>query len=275
MRSEPMTNVITEANWKFHWRLTESAGVMIYLADFRGKRVLWEGSLPYVTIDHQHEALEGHPSQDAMLLENHGPWWVPLGRRNISGDVRIERFRGGVELSADFAAGPYHYTQFWRFHDDGRMCPWLQIHGAGLHDQHTYHPHWRFDFDIDGARNDAFERFENGRWLRVETEGWFPYGGESDEHGNVWRQVDFGTGACVNLRPHIWDDAEVFAIRYHDGEWAPFSPRSSAGAQPYPAAYVGDEKLDGDDVTLWYVAHVHYDQSFPHTAGPWIKVEGL
>jgi hypothetical protein len=28
-------------------------------------------------------------------------------------------------------------------------------------------------------------------------------------------------------------------------------------------------------VTLWYVAHVHYDQSFPYTAGPWIKLEGF
>ena len=31
----PMSNVIDEANWKFHWRLTESAGIMIYLADYR------------------------------------------------------------------------------------------------------------------------------------------------------------------------------------------------------------------------------------------------
>jgi hypothetical protein len=267
-----MNNKISEANWTFHWRLTESAGVMVFLADYRGKRVLWEGSLPYVTIDHQRGDIS---EQSESLVENHGPWWVPLGSRNISGPVRVQSFRGGVELSADFAAGPYHYTQYWRFHDDGRMCPWLTLHGPGLHAQHTYHPHWRFDFDIDGARNDAFERFEDGRWLRVDREGWFPAGGEADENGAVWRQVDFGSGACINIRPHIWDDAEVFAIRYHDGEWAPFSPRSEAGSQPYPAAYVGDEPLDGDDVTLWYVAHVHYDHSFPYTAGPWIKVEGL
>ncbi|MBW8837704.1 MAG: hypothetical protein JF605_22400, partial [Burkholderia sp.] len=91
----------------------------------------------------------------------------------------------------------------------------------------------------------------------------------------VWRQVDFGSGASINIRPHAWDDAEMFAIRYHDGEWAPFSPRAGAGTQPFPAAYVGDEALDGEDVTLWYVAHVHFDQSFPYTAGPWIRVEGL
>ena len=43
----------------------------------------------------------------------------------------------------------------------------------------------------------------------------------------------------------------------------------------FPAAYVGDESLDGDDLTLWYVAHVHFDQSFPYTAGPWIKLDGF
>jgi hypothetical protein len=91
----------------------------------------------------------------------------------------------------------------------------------------------------------------------------------------VWRQIDFGSGASINIRPHTWDDAEMFAIRYHDGEWAPYSPRSAAGAATFPAAYVGDEPLDGDDVTLWYVAHVHFSQSFPYTAGPWIKIAGF
>jgi hypothetical protein len=270
-----MSNVIEEANWKFHWRLTESAGIMVFLADYKGRRVLWEGSMPYVTIDHQRQSLD--VEQDAG--EIHGPWWVPLGTRTLQGPVRVQSFRGGIELSAAFEAGPYHYTQLWRFHDDGRMCPWLTIYGPGVHDQHTYHPHWRFDFDLDGARDDAFERFEESRWQRVETEGWFPYGGEADTGGEVWRQIDFGSGAAINIRPHSWDDAEVFAIRYHDGEWAPFSPRSgsssSTQAATYPAAYVGDEPLDGDDVTLWYVAHVHFDQSFPYTAGPWIRVEGL
>jgi hypothetical protein len=286
-----MSNVIDEANWKFHWRLTESAGIMVYLADYKGRRVLWEGSLPYVTVDHQRETLDLEHDPG----EIHGPWWVPLGTRTLQGPVRVQTFRGGVELSASFAAGPYQYTQLWRFHDDGRMCPWLTIFGPGIHDQHTYHPHFRFDFDLDGARDDAFERFEEGRWQRVDREGWFPYSGEADESGNVWRQIDFGSGAAINLRPHSWDDAEVFAIRYHDGEWPPFTPRSAvtaagagteatserglsslaAGPQPFPAAYVGDEELDGEDVTLWYVAHVHFDQSFPYTAGPWIRVAGL
>jgi len=265
-----MSNVIQEANWKFHWRLTESAGIMVYLADYKGRRVLWEGSLPYVTVDHQHQTLDVDDPG-----EPHGPWWFPLGTRSLQGPVRVQSFRGGVELSASFETGPYLYTQLWRFHDDGRMGPWLTIYGPGVHDQHTYHPHWRFDFYLDGARDDLFERFEDGKWQRVTREGWFPYSGEADESGTVWRQVDAMTNASINVRPHSWDDAELFAIRYHDGEWAPFTPRAGQGAATFPSAYVGDEALDGDDVTLWYVAHVHFDQSFPYTAGPWVEIKGF
>lgn len=287
-----MNNVIEQAGWRVHWRLTESSGVMVYLVDYRGRRLMWEGSLPYVTINHQRQTelaetesvdiaatAEGEASAEALIaaeaVVNHGPFWVPLGARTIVGEVQVDRFRGGFEIVAEFLAGPYRYTQLWRFHENGRMEPWLTIHGSGIHGAHTYHPHWRFDFDINGADNDALERFEDGRWSRVIEEGWFPFMGESDLEGHVWRQIDFGSGAAVSIRPHLNEDAELFAIRYHEGEWAPFSPRNEQGAQSFPAAYIGTEPLEGQDVMLWYVAHVHYDTSFPFTAGPWIRVTGM
>jgi len=261
-----VSNAIEQSGWSVHWRMTESAGLMIYLAGFRGRRVLWEGSLPYVTIDHQREVL----SVDQDHGEAHGPMWTPLGGHNLAGAIRKSDFRGGFELAADFVSGPFRYTQLWRFLDDGRIAPWLTIHGPGIHDNHTYHPHWRFDFDIDGADDDALEHFEDGRWARVGEEGWLPFTGDADIDGNVWRQIDFATGAEVCIRPHSWEDAELFAVKYNEGEWPPFSPRSDAGSHPFPAGYAGDESIDGEDVTLWYVAHVPYDAAFPFTAGPWI-----
>ena len=87
-----MSNVIEDANWKFHWRLTESAGIMIYLAEYRGRRVLWEASLPYVTVDHQRDVLEVQSDG----AETRGPWWVPLGTRTLAGNVRVQPFRGGI-----------------------------------------------------------------------------------------------------------------------------------------------------------------------------------
>ena len=262
-----MNSAIVENNWKVHWRVSESAGLLIYLADYKGKRVLWEGSLPYVTIDHQ--------KQDFDLEEeggdSHGPFWMPIGRRSLVGHPRINHFRGGFELVADFETGPYRYTQMWRFHEDGRLAPLLTIYGHGIHNGHTYHPHWRFDFDLDGEDHDGVEHFDGTRWQRMAEEGWYPVGHAADEDGSVWRQVDFGSGAQVAIRPHSWEDAELFALRYQDGEWAPYTPKSNMGSELYPAAYVDDQPLDGHDVALWYVAHVHYDAAFPFTAGPWIR----
>lgn len=266
-----MSNVIEQDNWKVHWRMSESAGLVVYLADYKGHRVLWEGSLPYVTIDHQTDI----DLAEETAIGPHGPFWVPLGVRTQASDVRAVSFRGGFEIGVDYAAGPYRYTQLWRFHRDGRMAPWLTLYGTGVNDSHTYHPHWRFDFDVDGALDDALEKFEDGRWARVPEEGWFPYTGEADDAGHAWRQIDFGSGGQVSIRPHHWEDAELFAVRYHHGEWPPTSPHAQGGGQAFPAAYVGNEPLDGHDVTLWYVAHVHYDESFPFTAGPWVRVEGL
>jgi hypothetical protein len=266
-----MSDVIEQDGWTIHWRLSESAGLLIYLASFRGRRVLWEGSLPYVTVDHQRENL----SLEDGGTDSHGPFWMPLGGRSITGAIRKSDFRGGFELAADFDTGASRYTQMWRFHQDGRLGPWLVIHGGGLHDGHTYHPHWRFDFDVASSREDALEHFEAGRWQRVREEGWIPYTGETDDDGLAWRQIDVGTGALIGIRPHAWEDAELFAIRNQAGEWPPFSPRATGGWQPFPAAYVGAEPIDGVDVTLWYVAHVHHDGAFPFTAGPLIRCHGF
>ena len=268
-----MSDPIREANWQVHWNVTESAGVKLYLADYKGKRVLWEASLPYVLTDHHKNSIE--PEEEGTALEPHGPWWAPLGTRTLVGDVRRTQFRGGFELAADFQAGLHRFTQLWRFHADGRFAPWLVLHGHGLHPLHTYHPHWRFDFDVNGATDDALEYWTEGRWHRVAEEGWLPFTGQAAPDGNVWRQVDLASDATVSVRPQKWEDAELFAIRYHAGEWPPFSPRGAANDQPFPAAYVGAEPIDGEDVTLWYVAHVHYEASFPFTAGPWVRVSGV
>jgi len=123
------THHIKASGWELNWRMTESAGLMVYLADYKGHRVLWEGSMPYVTIDHQRQDLT-FETGDASS-EPHGPFWVPLGERSLAAEVRTNKFRGGFELAADYVAGPFRYTQLWRFHEDGRMAPWLTIYGTG------------------------------------------------------------------------------------------------------------------------------------------------
>jgi hypothetical protein len=265
-----MDSRIVDANWTVHWKMTESAGLQIYLADFRGTRVLWEASLPYVTIDHLPRIADSDSGSGGR-----GPLWAPLGLRSQVSEIHVDRYRGGFELTVDFAVGPYRYTQLWRFQADGRFAPWLTIHGPGIHEGHTYHAHWRFDFDLAGAQDDAFEYWENRRWQRVAQEGWFPDHGAAAPEGGVWRQVDCATGSSVTIRPYRREDGEVFAIRYRDGDAAPYYPHSELRTQAYPAAYVGDAELEGRDVILWYAGHIHYSGATPVTAGPWVRVGGI
>lgn len=269
-----MHEAITESNWSLHWRLTESAGLAVYLASFRGRRAIWDACLPYVTISHQHPEAEpdvAEAEEEADPPRPHGTFWLPLGRRSLSGDVRQSRFRGGFELAADFAAGPYAYTQMWRFHADGRVGAWLKIHRGGLHISHTYHPHWRLDLDVETDENDALdERWGGEEWERAEREGWFPAG----DSRTVFRQIDTETGRAISLTPHPLDDADVFALRYREGEAPPITPHNQLVDEPFPAGYPGADPIDGCDLTLWYVAHVHYRSSFPYTAGPVLRMQG-
>ncbi len=269
-----MHEAITESNWSLHWRLTESAGLAIYLASYRGRRVIWEASLPYVTIEHQppDTAVELASADDEEdPPRTHGTFWLPLGARTLSADVRHTRFRNGFEIAADFAAGPYAYTQLWRFHADGRVGAWLKIHRGGLHDAHTYHPHWRLVLDVETSGGDVFETKNEEGWERARREGWYPVGSSG---ALAFRQMAQDSGRAVLLEPHRLDDADVYALRYREGDAPPLTPHGGVGEEPFPASYPGQEPIEGDDLALWYVAHIHYRSSFPYTAGPLLRAEG-
>jgi len=259
---------VEDSGWTIHFTLTESAGLRLYLGDFKQRRVFWDCSLPFILIDHQRPDV----GLDDPSADPHGPWWFPIGTQTLTGDVRLGHFRGGFELAADFEQGPYAFTQLWRFHENGRMDPWLTISGSGMHDNHVYHPHWRFDFDVDGAGGDSVEHWIEGGWQRVAEEGWLPSTGDRSPDGYVWRQLDRRSKSSISIRPPASEDAELFALKAKPGEWPPFTPRAGLGHQTYPASYVGEEAIDGADVCLWYVAHVPWSSAFPATAGPWIKV---
>ena len=72
--SLPGVVTIAQGNWRVHYMVTESAGVKIFLVDFRGRRVLWEATLPYVTI-HNHRR------------NDHKPCWLCTGKRDVRGQA--------------------------------------------------------------------------------------------------------------------------------------------------------------------------------------------
>ena len=222
-----MSNVISEANWKFHWRLTESAGIMIYLADYKGRRVLWEGSLPYVTVDHQRadarrRARSGRGPRPVVGAARHahaagsGARAVVPRRRRAVGGVRgrartSTRSCGGSTTTAGCARGS-------RSTAPASTTSTRTTRTGGSTSISTARATTR----SSGSRTAAGSASSTRAGSRTAA--------RPTRTATCGARSTSARGAAINIRPHSWDDAEVFAIRYHDGEWAPFSPRSAAGA---------------------------------------------
>ena len=205
---------------------------MIYLADYKGRRVLWEGSLPYVTVDHQRETLdvEDDPGEVARPV-------VGAARHAHDRRARCACSRSAAASSCRraFVAGPVPLHAAVAV---PRRRPAVPV-ADDLRPRRPRPAHVSPALAVRlRSRRRARRRVRalRGRPLAARrARGLVPVlAARPTSSGNVWRQVDFGSGASINIRPHSWDDAEVFAIRYHDGEWAPFSPRSAAGSAAVP-----------------------------------------
>lgn len=73
--------------------------------------------------------------------------------------VAAEMLPDRMILTTQLTAGWYRYQMKWIFHQDGRIEPRFGFGAVNtsscLQNTHRHHNYWRFDFDIDGAENDA------------------------------------------------------------------------------------------------------------------------
>jgi hypothetical protein len=83
---------------------------------------------------------------------------VPIGQTGFRG-VAAEMLSDRMILTTQTTAGWYRYQMKWIFHQDGRIEPRFGFGAVNtsscLQNTHRHHNYWRFDFDIDGADNDA------------------------------------------------------------------------------------------------------------------------
>lgn len=73
--------------------------------------------------------------------------------------VAAEMLADRMILTTQLTAGWYRYQMKWIFHQDGRIDPRFGFGAVNtsscVQNTHRHHNYWRFDFDIDGAANDA------------------------------------------------------------------------------------------------------------------------
>ena len=144
---------------------------------------------------------------------------------------------------------------------------------------HVHNIYYCLDFDIDGADGNVVEEFNfqkdkpgslsgTHRWTPIRKESARP---GSAEHFRSWRVVNpksknalglprsyelipSGNGIFRGSSAETFAQAELWVTRYHANEY-PVEKRPLRTALP---TYHNGESVEGQDVVVWYVLHVHH-----------------
>ncbi len=179
-----------------------------------------------------------------------------------------------LEIGVYARIGAYHIYQAWYLSETGVVLPRVWSKGLTINMDHTHHPYWRLDFDIDGAANNrVYLRDNNGwwyypreandlknpatnrRWLvRNEVTGrsaWI-YSGPNDGHADGFSGIDMGVRLYHQSEDQAW-------------------PFGTGGL-----GYLNGEYVGNSDIVFWYVAHMFHHAAEGgnawHWAGPTIVV---
>lgn len=192
----------------------------------------------------------------------------------------------------------YHYIARWKFRDDGVLMPEIGLTGPMQHmgtgdsseygslvgknktfaPSHVHNLYFCLDFDIDGAEPNVVEEFNYEQDKPGSESGkhsWTPLTKETLRSTSAttfrsWRVVNpksknaLGLSRSYELIPaggvyrgsadEKFAHGELWVTRRHAKEH-PADRRSLDTILP---EYLNDEPIDGQNVVVWYVLHVHH-----------------
>jgi Cu2+-containing amine oxidase len=257
--------------WRFAYTLADSPdaeGIAISDAHFRGRKVLYKGSLPSLRVQYNSSC---GPYKDPLTYDN---------AHAISGSNRVKVYTvvsgglSGVSVESFHTIGAYKLTVRWTFWADGRITPRLYSAGLQCNVDHRHHPYWRFDFDIEGAANDTVFEYNSS----TPDLGWGP--GWHVKHSEItrvknpatqrsWAVMDVSTMRGYHVIPGSNDgfaDAfaprDLFVMRYHGPEDR--HGQQGSAVDDGLAAYINGEVVEKADVVLWYCAHLGHHAEAEH-----------
>jgi primary-amine oxidase len=144
---------------------------------------------------------------------------------------------------------------------------------------HVHNIYYCLDFDIDGPENNVVEEFNyvqdkpgslsgTHSWTPIEKEAGRPWSAETFRSWRVvnrtsknalglprsYELIPGGNGIYRGGSAETFAQAELWVTRYHADEY-PVEKRPLKAAL---AAYLNEEPVDGQDVVVWYVLHMHH-----------------
>jgi hypothetical protein len=257
--------------WQFAYTLAnhpDEEGIAITNARFRGRTVLFKGSLPSLRVQYNSRC---------------GPYKDPLNYNNakpISGSKKVKVYSivsggvSGVAVEAFHTIGFYRLTERWTFWADGRVTPRLYSAGLQCNIDHRHHAYWRFDFDIDGPPHDAILEYNTSTPDLGWGPGWHMKHSENTRVKNPathrsWAVMDVGTSRGYHIIPGANDghgDAfsprDLFVMRYRATE--DLHGRQGDAFDDGLAAYINSEVAENTDVVVWYCSHLGHHAEVEH-----------
>jgi hypothetical protein len=288
--AEPQSGHTQWGPWSFDWEVRDLAGIALINVSYNNERVLAKASLPVIRVKY----LRDRPWWDPRSwfstggTEGCGPFqdrikWSNMVSVPNCGNQKVchESYSVGgtdwLELGVYARIGEYHLYQAWYLSKEGQIQALVQSKGLSCKIDHSHHPYWRLDFDIDGNDSDQMFVHDDGGPDEGWGPGWHKYTNERDivkksSANRVWYARDQPSGHGVWVLPGTDDgtadafsDKDVAVRRQNtveDEPW-PFGARGHLG-------YKDNDDIQERDIVFWYVAHL------PHKAeagpDPWYWV---
>ena len=306
--------VVRPAATKGPNRSTNGTGVELRYLDYRGKRVLYRAHAPILNV--RYEADKCGPyrdwqNQEGMLHATgqdvapgfrlcSAPATTILETGSDQGNflgVAIYVDGDSVVLVSELEAGWYRYVSKWRLHADGTIKPrfgFTAVESSCVCNVHHHHVYWRFDFDIRTPGKNRVREFNDPPLPAHAPKKWHDHRFEvtrarAPGHKRRWRVENIATKEAYDIVPGPDDGvARAFAdrpfgrgdlwfVRYHPHEIDDGVPAIGPPYAANLARFVNGERIDGEDVVVWYGAHFTHDIGaeppghFGHIVGPTLK----
>lgn len=269
--------------WDFDWEVKDGAGLALRNVKFNNEEILYKASLPVIRVKYDVDGGDGGcgPYADRIYWESLQdiPW---CGGAKVCKQNYSSGGRDWLELGVLANIGEYRIYQVWYLSKDGWINPVVWSKGLQCTINHTHHPYWRLDFDVNGFPSDQLFVYASNRGNEGWGPGWHKYTNEQQDIKNPpvnqrWFARDNPTGHGVFVIPGANDGTfdsfapiDIAARLYHSNEDEPWPFNSG------DVGYNNGEDIQEKDDVLWYISHLHHmassGPSVWHQAGPWLFV---
>ncbi len=306
--------VVRPAATKGPHRSTNGTGVELRYVDYRGKRVLYRAHAPILNVKYEGDKCGPYrdwQNEEGMIHATgqdvapgfrlcSAPATTILETGSDQGNfLGVGIFVDGdsVVLVSELEAGWYRYVSKWRLYADGTIKPrfgFSAVQSSCVCNVHRHHVYWRLDFDIRTPGKNRVREFNDPPLPTHAPKKWYDHRFEvmrsrAPVRERRWRVENTATKEAYDIVPGPEDGVaksfpdwpfgrgDLWFVRYHAHEIDDGVPAIGPPFAANLAQFVDGERIDGEDVVVWYGAHFTHDVGaeppghFGHIVGPTLK----